>query len=96
MAQAAYVATGTLVGSAVGQISTVGCRAVTIASTSDDQASTHRIEDGGCSELTVKIYYTNPAGYAGWTSTASNTGSVVTKKVYGSDELRKSYHTAIR
>jgi len=94
-AQAAYVATGTLTGTDFGQISTIECRAAIIADASDDSARTIEVEGEECSAVSVKIYYSNSVGYVGWSNTVTHSSKAV-KVLYGSDELRKSYHTATR
>jgi hypothetical protein len=94
-AQAAYVATGTLYGSDSDVISTVDCAAAIISSTADDQAKTIEAEDIACTKVTVKVYYTNSAGYAGWSSTVESSWRAI-KTLSGADQLSRSYHTAVR
>jgi len=90
----AYTATGTLTGSGSGVISTIGCSADTFASAPNDKASTEEHSNNTCTSVTVKIYYTNSAGYAGWSSTVTHPSYAV-KQLTGSDELVSSYHTAV-
>ena len=92
IAQAAHVATGTIVGSGLSEISTYGCSAGTWANTSVDTAATSG--RAGCSSVTVKIYYVSSTGYSGWTN-AKVDADYAQLSLSSGRQLVKSYHTAI-
>jgi len=94
-AQAAYTAYTTLYGTSAGQISTIDCRAAVTASTADDSARTIEVEGEKCSSVSVKIFYSNSVGYAGWSNTVTHASKAV-KDLSGADQLQRSYHTASR
>lgn len=92
-AAAANSVSATLYGTDTVTKSTVGCSAGMWATAANDTAATSGLT-AGCSLVTVKIYYTNTRGYAGWTSTKSDPDYVL-KGLGSGDELVKSYHTAV-
>jgi len=94
-AQAAYMASRTLYGTDSGSISTVQCAADIWSNASLDAAATSEHSGSGCASVSVKIYYYNPAGYAGWSGTVTHP-YYAQKALGGSDELQRSYHTAVR
>jgi len=63
--------------------------------TGHDGSTTVEVEGEVCMQMTAKIYYTNPAGYAGWSTTAKSNWRAV-KPLSGSDRPTKSYHAATR
>lgn len=93
-AQAANVATITLYGTGTGSLATYGCPARAWSSASQDAAGSSAILLPGCKSVSVKIYYTNNKGFAGWSGTTTDP-DYAQRTLNGSDELQKSYHTAI-
>lgn len=93
VAVAANSVSATLYGTDSVTKSTVGCSAGMWSNATQDAAATNRLT-AGCETVTVRIYYSHPAGYAGWTATKSGSSGVLLG-VSGDSQLVKSYHTAI-
>jgi|GEM_PF-2411371 len=98
VAQAATSKTITLSGAGAttvtGSVAVTGCPATGWNNASLDTAATSAGGSNGCSYVSVKIYYTNSHGYAGWTN--SNSDSAYAQlTLSGGDELQKSSHTAV-
>jgi len=74
-------------------ISTIDCSALTILSTGGDWAETE--DRTSCSSVSVRIFYTNGAGYSTWTSTVTS-GWTALIELTGNNQAKQSYHTATR